>query len=134
MSLLAEIVVAALIVLGAGFALVGSWGLVRLPDLISRLHAPTKATTLGVGSVLLASMTYFFVIGDGVSIHELLIVLFLFLTAPISASFLATAYLRGHVDPKALPQPGESGWSTFAPATADAPSPEVAPPPDSDRA
>lgn len=132
MSLLAEIVVAALIVLGAGFALVGSWGLVRLPDLISRLHAPTKATTLGVGSVLLASMIHDFALGDGVSIHELLIVLFLFLTAPLSANVLAMAYLHRHVDAEALPQAGESVWSTFASDATERPSPEGAPPPDSD--
>lgn len=115
MNLLVEILVSVLIVLGAVFALVGSWGLVRLPHLIARLHAPTKATTLGVGGVLLASMVYFFAIGDSPSIHELLIVLFLFLTAPISASFVAKAYLRGHVDPAILPAGGERGWITYAP-------------------
>jgi len=119
-SLLAEIAVSVLIVIGASFALVGSWGLLRLPHLMARLHAPTKATTLGVGSVLLASMVYFFAIGMGVSMHELLIVLFLFLTAPISASFLARAYLRAHVAPDVLPPAGEQGWATFARRSDDA--------------
>ena len=53
---LAELLVAALIVLGGGFALVGSWGLLRLPSLMERLHGPTKASTLGVGCILLAAM------------------------------------------------------------------------------
>jgi multicomponent K+:H+ antiporter subunit G len=73
--------------------LVGGIGLVRLPDFFTRLHAPTKATTLGVGGMLLASMTYF--LSQGVpSLHELLIALFLFVTAPVSAHMLAKAGLQ----------------------------------------
>lgn len=44
-----ELIIALLIVLGAIFAFVGSLGLLKLPDLMTRLHAPTKATTLGLG-------------------------------------------------------------------------------------
>ena len=50
------ILVAALLVVGGIFTLVGAIGLLRFPDFYMRLHAPTKATTLGVGGVLLASM------------------------------------------------------------------------------
>ncbi len=126
MNLFAEILVSGLVVIGAAFALVGSWGLLRLPHLMARLHAPTKATTLGVGSVLLGSMVFFFASGEGVSMHELLIVLFLFLTAPVSASFLAKAYLRRHADEAMLPRPGPGGWMTFSDG-ADVPSEEAAP-------
>src|SRR3546814_2159721 len=86
MDLLAEILVASLIVLGGGFALIGSWALARLPSLMTRLHGPTKATTLGVGSCLVASMIYFPSQGGTWSAHELLITLFLFITAPVSAN------------------------------------------------
>ena len=59
MAILAEAVAAALIVLGAFFLFVGSFGLARLPDTMRRLHAPTKATTLGIGCTLIASMVWF---------------------------------------------------------------------------
>lgn len=127
MNLFAEILVSGFVVLGATFALVGSWGLLRLPHLMARLHAPTKATTLGVGSVLLGSMVFFLAAGDGLSMHELLIVLFLFLTAPVSASFLAKAYLRRHPDEAVLPRPGTGGWMTFVDEVGD-PNERPAPP------
>ncbi len=90
-----DIALTVLLALGAGFALIGSWALVRLPDFLMRLHGPTKATTLGVGCVLIASSIYFSV-QQGGSWHELLITLFLFLTAPVSAHLLVKALLRSH--------------------------------------
>jgi multicomponent K+:H+ antiporter subunit G len=81
---------------GASFALIGSIGLARLPDFFSRLHGPTKATTLGVGGTLVASALYFSIHEDGVSLHELLIMLFLFITAPVSAHLMAKAALHLH--------------------------------------
>ena len=67
MTFLLELLVSVLIVLGGLFALIGSVGMVKLPDLLTRLHAPTKATTLGVGGALLASMLYFAVFKDNLS-------------------------------------------------------------------
>ncbi len=88
-----EVALSLCLVVGGLFALVGAIGLVRLPDFLMRLHAPTKSTTLGVGGMLAASMLYF--IGSGrLVVHELLIVLFLFVTAPVSALMLARAALR----------------------------------------
>ncbi|HRP22954.1 Na+/H+ antiporter subunit G [Thauera sp.] len=115
MTFLLELLISALIVLGGLFALVGSIGLVKLPDLLTRLHGPTKATTLGVGGALLASMLYFLGIEGRLSIHEVLISVFLFLTAPITAHFIAKAHLHEHVALRdALPPTGrEQGWSTF---------------------
>lgn len=107
-----ELLVSALIVIGASFALVGSWGLVRLPDLMSRLHAPTKATTLGVGGALVASMVYFLAGNGTLSVHELLITLFLFLTAPLTAHFLAKAWMHNQ-RPGDLPQPGAARLVDF---------------------
>jgi multicomponent K+:H+ antiporter subunit G len=89
-----EILVSALLVIGAMFALVGSIGLARLPDFYARLHGPTKATTLGVGAMLVASATWFSGRGEGVSLHEVLVAAFLFLTAPASAHLLAKAALH----------------------------------------
>ena len=84
---------AALLLLGASFALIGSIGLARLPDIYTRLHGPTKATTLGIGSILLGSIL-FFSLREGLSLHELLVSLFLFLTAPVSAHLIARAGLQ----------------------------------------
>jgi len=123
MHFLAELIVALLIVTGGVFALVGSFGLAKLPDTMMRLHAPTKATTLGVGSVLIASMLYFLFFEGSFSVHELMITLFLFVTAPLTANIIAKAHI--HVDqgePAALPppvepdfSPAEAGWATFDP-------------------
>jgi multicomponent K+:H+ antiporter subunit G len=89
-----EALVALFLLLGSLFALVGAIGLYRLPDFFMRLHGPTKATTLGVGGMVLASMLYFSTQGKGLSLHELLITLFLFITAPVSAHMLAKAALQ----------------------------------------
>ncbi|MFN3943432.1 MAG: Na+/H+ antiporter subunit G [Allosphingosinicella sp.] len=124
MTALAEILIAFLIVLGGAFALIGSWGLARLPSLMTRLHGPTKATTLGVGSCLIASMIWFPTHGGTFSAHELLITLFLFITAPVAANMVAKAHLHRQgwrVDPnpaddipEGLPGTGgPSGWATF---------------------
>jgi multicomponent K+:H+ antiporter subunit G len=92
--MIADIVVSLFILVGAGFTLVGSIGLFRLQDFLSRLHGPTKATTLGVGGVLWASLIFFGTRGEGISLHELLITVFLFITAPVSAHLLAKAALH----------------------------------------
>lgn len=85
-----DILLAVLVLVAAFFALVGSWALVKLPDVLQRLHGPTKATTLGVGCTLIASGLWFALQGM-LSAHELLITLFLFLTAPVSAHILVQA-------------------------------------------
>lgn len=110
-----ELLISALLIVGAFFALVGAYGLVKLPDLMSRLHAPTKATSLGVGGVLIASMLYFAAVGYGLSWHELLITVFLFLTAPVTAHMVAKAYLhRNRAVANALPPSSSSGgWATL---------------------
>jgi multicomponent K+:H+ antiporter subunit G len=83
-----------LILTGALLTFIGSLGLVRLRDLYTRLHGPTKATTLGVGCLLIASSIYFSTYTENVSLHEVLITLFLFITAPVSAHLLAKAALH----------------------------------------
>lgn len=93
-----EILLALLILIGAGFTLVGSLGLLRLRDFYNRLHAPTKATTLGVGSLLIASAVFFSVRDEGISLHEVLVTLFLFITAPVGAHLMAKSALHLHLD------------------------------------
>jgi len=76
------------LLVGAAFALIGTIGLLKFNDSMTRLHAPTKVGTIGIGALLLASMIHSYVFADG-SLHELLIMAFLFVTAPISANFIA---------------------------------------------
>lgn len=130
MNPVAEIVIAVLLVLGGIFILVGSWGLARLPSLMTRLHGPTKASTLGVGGCLIASMIFFPASGYPWSAHELMITIFLLLTAPISANMIAKAHLHRqghHIDPnpadgipEGLPSPPTGDdWATFRGAEAE---------------
>ena len=131
MSPAADTVVGLLVLIGAGFVLVGSWGLVRLPSVMERLHAPTKATTLGVGALLLASMIDGRTRYGNWTAHELLISLFLFITAPISANMIAKVHLHrvriGAVcEPDSIagppPRPAETGdWATFEAPRQDTP-------------
>jgi len=88
-----ELLLSLLILVGALFTFIGSLGLVRLDDFFTRLHAPTKATTLGVGCLLIASLLFFSAQGE-LSLHELLVTLFLFITAPVSAHLMAKVTLH----------------------------------------
>ena len=107
-----EILVSLTIVIGAAFVLVGSIGLVKLDKPMARLHGPTKAGTLGVGGILLASIIYSFAYGDG-SLHELLIMVFLFVTAPISAHFIAKVHIhRDHTAQELPDPPNDRVWAT----------------------
>lgn len=120
MTALVETVSAAFIVIGGAFLFVGSLGLAKLPDTMRRLHGPTKATTLGVGSLLIASMLYFAIVHQALGFHELLITLFLFLTAPVSANMVAKAHIfrSPGVQQTLSPDTGGSGWGTLAPPPA----------------
>lgn len=114
MELIGEILISFFLVIGGLFGLVGSFGLVRLKDSMQRLHAPTKATTLGVGGVLIASMLFALLVKGGLSFHELLITIFLFLTAPITANFIAKTYMHAKLRAEDLPDSGGTyGWSVY---------------------
>ncbi|NIY75539.1 Na+/H+ antiporter subunit G [Thalassospira sp. HF15] len=117
MPFVVELIISLLIVIGGVFLLVGSFGMIKLRDLLPRLHAPTKASTVGLGGVLIASMLFFWVERGHFTIHELLITLFIFLTAPITANLIAKAYMLLNVDPnKDLPPSNQNeGWATFDP-------------------
>lgn len=98
MSVALEYLISFLLLAGAAFALIGSIGLVRLPDFYLRLHGPAKATTLGVGGIIIGSVIFFSTRGQGLSLHELLIALFLFITAPVSGHIVAKAALHLKLD------------------------------------
>ena len=86
---LANLATALLLLVGASFALVAAVGLMRLPDLYTRMHAASKAGTLGSGVLLIA-----LALADGsggTASRALAGVVFFLLTAPISAHLLAKA-------------------------------------------
>lgn len=94
---IAEILVSLMLLGGALFALMGSFGLAKLPDFFSRVHGPTEATTLGIGLMVLASSLFFSWFGDGLSLREFLLVAFLFITAPVSGHTVSRAALHAGV-------------------------------------
>jgi multicomponent K+:H+ antiporter subunit G len=93
MPFIFELIISFFIVFGAFFMLVGSIGMIRLPDLFMRLHAPTKSSTLGLGSFLIAAMVFWATQGR-FGFSELLITLFSFITAPVSANLMAQAAIH----------------------------------------
>ncbi len=104
--------IAIFLLIGAVFTFVGAIGLVKLPDAMTRLHAPTKVGTMGIGALLLASMTSAYVNHDG-SFHELLIMGFLFITAPISANFMSKVNIHLQNCDTTPEAPGDQAWSTL---------------------
>jgi monovalent cation/proton antiporter MnhG/PhaG subunit len=92
---LIEIIVSALLLFGTLFVVLGAVGLLRLPDVYSRMHAVTKATTLGMGGMLGASALFFLSLGQPV-LGELLTIWLVFLTNPLGGHMIAkSAYLIG---------------------------------------
>jgi multicomponent K+:H+ antiporter subunit G len=89
--MLVDILVSVLLLIGGSFALIGSIGLIRLPDFFMRLHAPTKATTLGVGAVVVASVVHVSVRDGRLAVAELAITVFLFITAPVVSHLVSKA-------------------------------------------
>ena len=85
--LLAEL----LTLLGALFFLLSAIGLLRLPDFFCRVHAPTKAATLGILLLGLGAVVRSLATGGLLWLEELAILVFLFLTIPVSSQVLARA-------------------------------------------
>jgi multicomponent K+:H+ antiporter subunit G len=109
-----EYLIAGLLVIGGVFGLIGSYGLLKLRDTMQRFHAPTKASTVGVGAVLVAAMALAVLWQGRLSWHELLITLFLLLTAPITANYLAKAQIYRRVKREELPETQVNrDWATF---------------------
>ena len=84
-----EIVTAVLLVLGSLFSFVAALGLLRLPDTVMRMHAATKAGTLGAGLILIA--VAFFYVELGITLRALAAITFLLLTAPVAAHLIGRA-------------------------------------------
>ncbi|MGB0411798.1 MAG: cation:proton antiporter [Pikeienuella sp.] len=104
--------VAVLLLIGSAFVAVGVIGLLKFDTAMTRIHAPTKVGTMGIGALLLASIGHSFLLGE-TSMHELLIMAFLFVTAPISANFIAKVSIH-HRSGATPPAPtSDKTWSTL---------------------
>lgn len=100
------------LLIGSGFVLVGVIGLLKFNDPMTRLHAPTKVGTVGIGMLLVASIVHSFDLGEP-STHELLIMAFLFVTAPISANFIAKVNIHRRACETPPAPPMDDTWSTL---------------------
>ena len=98
-----KLLLSGLLLFGTFFIVIGAFGLVKLQDFFHRLHAPTKASTLGVSCILVVSVGYHLVLGEDPQPRELLITVFLFITAPVSAHLMAKAALSLMLDKRPLP-------------------------------
>jgi multicomponent Na+:H+ antiporter subunit G len=91
---MSDLLASVAVVLGVTLALLSAVGIVRMPDVYTRLQVATKASSLGVGLIMLGVAVHF---GDlGVTVRALLVVAFIFLTAPVSAHLIGrAAYIAG---------------------------------------
>jgi multicomponent Na+:H+ antiporter subunit G len=86
---MSEWVMTALMITGGAFLLLAAIGIIRMPDLYSRIQAATKAATLGVGCIILALAIHF--VDLGITVRALLVIAFLFLTQPVAAHMIGRA-------------------------------------------
>ncbi len=89
-----------LLIIGGLLTLIGSIGLLRLPNFFMRIHSVSMGNTLGVGCVLLASMLIASALAERLVVHELLITLFVVFTAPITAVVLMQAAIKRTKPPR----------------------------------
>ena len=117
-EILGTYAIAISLIIGTIFIVVGAIGLLRFDDSMTRLHAPTKVGTMGIGMLLLASMIHSYVFDEG-SLHELLIMAFLFVTAPISANFIAKVNIPRRSCPMPDAPKHDETWATLNVPEAD---------------
>lgn len=95
---MSDVIAGIFVLLGAGFSLIAAIGVVRLPDVLTRMHASTKAGTLGATLILIATSIIF---ADTSTIAKCVAaILFLLLTAPIAAHMIGRASLDRDKHPR----------------------------------
>ena len=121
----AALPVALLLVLGASIALTGALGLLRLPTFYQRMHGPAITITLGAGCLLLASMLYFTVTQSRPVIHEIIIAIFLLLTAPVVSMMIMRAAVYRDLRARKREAGATAGGVYVIPEEPDDSAPEV---------
>ncbi len=90
-----DVLIAIALISGSFFIFLSSLGILRFPDLFIRMHAAAKASSFGLGLMLLGTVLYF---RDWfVTLEAFLIILFVFLTAPIASHAISRAAYCMHV-------------------------------------
>lgn len=93
---IANILIIFLISAGVIFSLVTALGLIRLPDVYTRIHAASKSSTLGVMSILLGVYIHFWLIDEVVAPQLIIALVFLFMTSPVAGHMIGRAsYMTG---------------------------------------
>lgn len=92
-----SVVVGVLILIGALFNVLASFGMLRLPDVYTRSHAATKSATIGVICILSGAFIYFWIVEDHISIRLILGIVFVFITAPVAGHLICRAAYRTKV-------------------------------------
>ncbi|MUK87050.1 Na+/H+ antiporter subunit G [Ornithinibacillus sp. L9] len=98
-NILVNIVIVICLLLGTFFVLSGSIGIARFPDIYTRLHAATKASTLGLSGILIGAFLFLYIEHNIVSGKLLLAIVFILLTAPVSAHMISRAAHKVGVKP-----------------------------------
>ncbi|MEH6990484.1 monovalent cation/H(+) antiporter subunit G [Cytobacillus firmus] len=98
MNEIANIVIIVLIILGAFLSLVAAYGVIRLPDIYTRNHAASKSATLGVMSILLGALLFFYVKDGFFNSRVLLGIIFIFMTSPVAGHLIARAAYNSGVE------------------------------------
>ena len=100
MALLADLVSWICLIAGSALALIGGFGLLRLPDVFARMHGAGMVDTLGLGLILLGLM---FQAGFSlITVKLILIIGFVFYTSPTTTHALARACQNGGIEPRAV--------------------------------
>ncbi len=114
LPLWASLPTAILLILGGLIALVGCLGLLRLPHFYQRIHGPAITITLGAGCVLIASMVLFSAMETRPVVHELLITIFVLMSAPIVSMLIMRAAVHRELRrPKPAELERESAWNAY---------------------
>lgn len=96
MSVMTEVIIIILILLGTFLSLASAFGILRLPDVYTRNHAASKSTTLGVLAILVGTLIYFYSFDGEFNSRIVLGIIFIFITAPVSGHLIArAAYYSG---------------------------------------
>ncbi len=98
-DIIVDIVVIISLLIGTFFIFSSSVGLIRFPDVYTRLHAATKASTLGVAGIMIGAFIFLYIEHHIVSGKLILGVIFVLLTAPVSGHVISRAAHRSGVKP-----------------------------------
>lgn len=96
-SVIGEYTAVFLIFISSIISVISAFGMIRFPDVYTRIHAGTKSTTLAVLITLTGSFLYFWAAESFISVRLILGIIFVFLTAPVAGHLIIRAAYRSNV-------------------------------------